>query len=179
MKCKILFLFIGIIFMNQAIFCQSIVEVDKNQRLTINVKDFSERFILSGYSLTILNDFDTITLFIKEGKEFIFEINAVGCHTVIIEKEGYETGIIDWEQTDETNEVYVEFHLPKLELSKKDIRNGKRNSTIWEGKICTWCGGFEKVNPGLVTARVQVHSKGSSYTSSIPLWSYYYPELYN
>lgn len=164
MYAKLTLFVIGFFILSSSAVASSIVENGENPNLKINVKDFDDLSDISHYTLMIYGSADTLEQDIVHAKELAFTIDAAGVYTVCIQKENYKTCFITWEFGPRSTEAYVEFHLPKLNLSRKELRKGKQNSDIWIDKNCDWCGGFKKMKKSYTVARAKIWSEDSIFT---------------
>ncbi len=161
MHKKVALFIIGILFISSSVYASSIVAEGNNPNLKINVKDFDDLSAMSNYTITIYSAIDTIEQDVLHAKELSFTIDSVGVYTVCVQKENYKTCFITWEFGPRSTEAFVEFHLPKLNLSRKELRRGKQNSEFWVDKNCDWCGGFKKMKKSHSVARAKIWSEGS------------------
>lgn len=161
MYTKLALFIIGFFILSSSAVAGSIVENGEDPNLKINVKDFDDLSDISNYTLTIYGSADTLEQDIMHAKELFFTIDTAGVYTVCVQKENYKTCFITWEFGPRSAEAYVEFHLPKLNLSRKELRKGKQNSDIWVDKNCDWCGGFKKMKKSYSVARAKIWSEDS------------------
>ena len=161
MYAKLSLILIGFFILNHSVLASSIVENGENPNLKINVKDFDDLSEISDYTLTIYGSTDTLEQDIMHGKELSFTIDSAGVYTVCIQKENYKTCFITWEFGPRSAVAFVEFHLPKVNLTRKELRKGKQNSDKWVDKKCDWCGGFKKMKKSYSVARAKIWSEDS------------------
>lgn len=147
---------------------QTITHVKDSSRLTIKVIDVVDMTNLTGYSLTISNIYDTLSVKVDNIQNLYFDLDSCVSHTVTVSKKGYKTISATCKFPNNSAYVEIELFMPKENLTKDEKKQAHLNTS----KLKEWNqdkrGGFEKVTPNkneFFTARIRILSSGSEETS--------------
>jgi hypothetical protein len=158
MKHRLPVLIITLLIFATKISSQTIQRLSEANTLTITVVDMVKGFSLVGYTITIINPYDTVMVRADTMQQLVFNLDSAGHYLVTARKSGYKTVTVEWDQPREASSVLVDFYLPATSLSKKEKREGMKESTMRVRSRYSnpEYAGFQAPPDGLYIARVIV-----------------------
>lgn len=144
---------------------QSNSSVDSVNQLRVDFIDVVSRKPLDNLYFILIANSDTSNIYVESPHNLNLDLKDVGNYSCQVIKNGYETLILEFQNTNEPTEHILEFYLPRKDLSKDEKKEAHRQSVNLPEPSDELSGGFQKVKVTkneFIVLRYRAYLDGSS-----------------